>query len=326
MWSDWPDLNDLCYWADVTLEWVGPNSEAVAVSEMVISDPSISVRGTMTVCGTEHQLPLTNARGRLLWAQQQRQRQHWTQLRLQGKTACLPAADHSVSHSVFRNVAIDERIVVFTLKARLQVLPTRLNLSIWFPGNHAPHCIHHGNEQVAETMPHILNGCHVYRGLYICRHDRIVDLITKDISSTLGSSITLYKHSTVSPSMFDLCNGDVFSNLTANTPDVFVVNETLREVFILEVGCTFDSSLEEAFLTKMLKYQQLVQTISQLGYSCKLLVFIFGSLGHVHKLVVRGLQMAGLSKKRAKQLARYCSVSAIIGSRSIWRRRCFLYP
>ena len=73
------------------------------------------------------------------------------------------------------------------------------------------------------------------------------------------------------------------------------------KVFILQVGCTFDYSLEEAFLTKVLKYQQLVQTISQLGYRCKLLVFIFGSLGHVHKLVVRGLQMAGLSKRRAKQ-------------------------
>ena len=60
VWSDWPDLNDLCCWADVTLEWAGSNSEAVAVSENVISDPSITVRATMSVCGTEHQLPLTN--------------------------------------------------------------------------------------------------------------------------------------------------------------------------------------------------------------------------------------------------------------------------
>ena len=37
-------------------------------------------------------------------------------------------------------------------------------------------------------------------------------------------------------------------------------------------------------------------------------------MGHVHKLVVRGLQIAGLLKRRAKQLAKYCSVSAIIGS------------
>ncbi len=108
----------------------------------------------------------------------------------------------------------------------------------------------------------------------------------------------LSEHATVKPSMFSLCNNDaVFSNVTANTPAVVVVSESHREVFVLEVGCTFDYSLEEAFLTKVLKYQQLEQTFSQLGYKCKLLVFIFGSLGHVHKSVVRGFQMASLSKR-----------------------------
>ena len=152
--------------------------------------------------------------------------------------------------------------------------------------------------------------------------------MSNDVISSFGSSASLYKHSTVKPSMFGLCDDDssVFSNISANTPDVVVVDESSREVLILEVGCTFDHSLEEAFLTKLLKYQQLKLTISQLGYRCELVVLIFGSLGHVHKLVVRGLQIAGLTKRKAKQLAKYCSISAIIGSRSIWRRRCFLYP
>ena len=105
-----------------------------------------------------------------------------------------------------------------------------------------------------------------------------------------------------------------------------IIDEESREVFLLEVGCTFDTSLEEAFLTKQLKYHPLVQSITQLGYRCQLIVFIFGSLGHVHRLVVRGLRILGLTKCRAKQLAKYCSISSIIGSRSIWRRRCFLYP
>ena len=125
-----------------------------------------------------------------------------------------------------------------------------------------------------------------------------------------------------------MCNNesDIFSNVTANTPDVVVVDEDSREVTILEVGCTFDYSLEEAYITKFLKYQQLKDVITQLGYKCKLLVFIFGSLGNVHRLVVRGLQMAGIPKPKAKALAKFCSISAIIGSRHIWRRRCFLYP
>ena len=90
-------------------------------------------------------------------------------------------------------------------------------------------------------MSHILNGRHVYRGLYICRRDRIVDLISADILSMFRSTIMLYKHSTVKPSVFSLCNNvSLFSNVTANTPDVVAVNENHREVFILEVGCTFD--------------------------------------------------------------------------------------
>ena len=73
-----------------------------------------------------------------------------------------------------------------------------------------------------------------------------------------------------------------------------MINEDSREVFLLEVGCTFDSNLEAAFVTKQLKYQPLVQAISQLGYKCQLIVLIFGSLGHVHRLVVRGLRMIGI--------------------------------
>ena len=49
VWSDWPDLNDLCGWCNVALEWVGPNSEAVNVSEEIISDPNISVRATTNI-------------------------------------------------------------------------------------------------------------------------------------------------------------------------------------------------------------------------------------------------------------------------------------
>ena len=65
--------------------------------------------------------------------------------------------------------------------------------------------------------------------------------------------------------MFELSNNSEFGNVTANTPDGIRIDEAHREVVLLEVGCTFDSSLEEAFSTKQLKYQPLVQAITQLG-------------------------------------------------------------
>ena len=158
--------------------------------------------------------------------------------------------------------------------------------------------------------------------MYIARHDRIVELIVKDISKYLASTVRMYKHSRVISTMLQLCDKpDIF-----NTPDVVVVDEESREVSVLEMACTFDLSLEEAFMSKVIKYQPLLNTISELGYRCRLFVFIFGSLGHTHRLVVRGFQQLGMPKKEAKKLAKYCSVSAIIGSRHIWRRRCYLYP
>ncbi len=79
-------------------------------------------------------------------------------------------------------------------------------------------------------------------------------------------------------------------------------------------------------MTKVIKYQPLLNIISEIGYRGRLLVFIFGRLGHTHRLVVRGLQQLGMLKKRAKHLAKFCSLSAIIGSHRIWRRRCYVYP
>ena len=278
------------------------DSDTVLVSEDIISDCTVSVR--VTVNDTGHHVSPASTRRYLVGLEHLKQQQHWTGLKLQGKLACISTADHSVSHTIFKNYAVDEDIITFTIKSRLQVLPTRHNLSLWYPNTFSPHCLHHDNTTPPmESLSHILNGCHVYKGMYISRHDRIVDLLVKNMLPYISlPSVKVHTHTKVLPNMFTLCNNqvDTFSNLTANTPDVVVIDEESKEVTILEVGCTFDFSLEEAFLAKTLKYQPLKNEIENLGYNCKLLVFIFGSLGHVHRLVIRGLQMAGIPKPKAK--------------------------
>ena len=117
---------------------------------------------------------------------------------------------------------------------------------------------------------------------------------------------------------------DVFAN-TPNTPDVVFVDISHRELLILEVGCVFDMYMGQAYHDKHSKYQPLLGIITSLGYRCRLSVLIFGSLGHVHKLTTTGLTIAGMTKSSAKQLAKYCSVSAVLGSLSVWRRRCHVH-
>ena len=90
-------------------------------------------------------------------------------------------------------------------------------------------------------------------------------------------------------------NNTAFSNIP-NTPDI-----TLVDVSNKELAC-FDLYTDICFNTKLLKYQPLANSITNLGFNCTLIVLVFGSLGHVHKLVLRGLQRCGLTKPNAKDL------------------------
>ncbi len=78
-----------------------------------------------------------------------------------------------------------------------------------------------------------------------------------------------------------------------------IVNKALNTIFVIEVGCSFDMYLDTCYLSKLLKYQPLVEAVHQLDYQCKLITLVFGSLGHVHKNVIKGLQLGGLQKKQA---------------------------
>ncbi len=300
----------------------------MVLNENIITDPHIS---TLAVLHTEdiglpRQLSINNVRVSLLHLRKTQSAQHWTGLKLQGKLALLQSADHSVSHSVLMNCSISEDILIFMIKARLQCLPTMYNLSIWYPSKYNSYCLLHENQQDNETVAHILNGCCCYKGLYVSRHDRLVDLIVKDLK-TIHKDSQIYQHTTVELNW--LChntyNRDYFKNIP-NSPDTVIVNTALKTVFVIEVGCSFDLYLDTCYLSKLLKYQPLVEAIHQLDYQCKLITLVFGSLGHVHKNVIKGLQLGGLQKKQAKKLAKFCSVSAIIGSMQIWKRRCFVYP
>ena len=128
----------------------------------------------------------------------------------------------------------------------------------------------------------------------------------------------MYKHSCVMADWFTTTN-DVFKNIPDN-PDIIFLAKDRREELLMEVGWVFDLYMDIAFYDKITKYQPISTRIRDLCYECKLIVSIFGSLGQVHKLTVSGLGLAGLSKTRGKKLAKFCSISATIGSLAVWHR------
>ncbi len=124
-------------------------------------------------------------------------------LKLQRKLALLQSADHSVSHSVLMNFSISEDIQIVMIEARLHCLPTMYNLSIWYPSKYDSYCLLHQNQQENETIACILNGCCCYKGgLYASRHDRLVDLIVKDLK-TIHKYSHIYQHTTVELNWFN---------------------------------------------------------------------------------------------------------------------------
>ena len=148
-------------------------------------------------------------------------------------------------------------------------------------------------------MSHILNGCHFYKGLYVSRHDRIVYIISETLPSLFSPTVSMHRNCVVRQQMFSRCSAEtsVFFNLNATRPDITIFVEKNINVFFLEVGWCFDSSLEEAYLTKLVKYHPLVQQISGLGHKSQYLVVIFSSLGHVHRPVIRVSGWLALQKQ-----------------------------
>ena len=127
----------------------------------------------------------------------------------------------------------------------------------------------------------------------------------------------------VRPSHFcDDHSDDCFEAVPHTRPDLCLIDRDQKQCLIVEVAVPYDPFVNECYQGKFDKYMPLCQRISDLGYHCKIVVLIVGSLGSVHKKFVSGLCMAGLSPRRARAIAKYCSISAAIGSKIIWKLRC----
>ena len=86
------------------------------------------------------------------------------------------------------------------------------------------------------------------------------------------------------------------------------------------IAVPFDNHIQETYHSKFEKYYPLCIEVNNLGFKTK--VLIIGSLGHVHSKFISGLKNIGMSKKEAKHMANFCSISAVIGSSKVWKTRC----
>ena len=100
------------------------------------------------------------------------------ELTVQGRYLNLENVHIKSSHSIYHNWKVDDALVIFTIKARLSILPTNFTLHLW-NGDHNPECLF--CHRHTESVVHILNGCNKFKNFHTRRHDRIVNKIAEFI-------------------------------------------------------------------------------------------------------------------------------------------------
>ena len=231
-------------------------------------------------------------------------------------------ADHKQSLSFIRNKSLKEPIKQFAVKTRLQLLECNTLMNTYYPNVYSKRCVlcNHPND----TCSHVLNGCTKLKSFYIDRHNRLVDLIFEKIKTHSSmQNVSYFKEKLLAPSLFMFDEGEHFMT-NAIKPDIVTINYETRQVKIIEISTPFDAFIDQTYQSKFDKYFPLTLEISQFDFTAEIIVLIIGSSGTIHKNFVTGLMKCDIPKYEAKFLSKYCSVSSIIGSYRVWKRRCNL--
>ena len=155
--------------------------------------------------------------------------------------------------------------------------------------------------------------------MYQERHNRIVDCLYSKICYANKES-EVFKDKVLKPSMFD-SQLDSFNHIHKR-PDIVLIDKVQRLVLITEVSVPYDCHISKCFQSKFDKYFPLAQEINNLGFRTEIIVLLIGSMGSIHTKFINGLMKNNLNRTESNCLARYCSISACIGSFRVWKKKC----
>ena len=181
-----------------------------------------------------------------------------------------------LSHSFLYNWSLDDNLVKFAIKARLNILPANFTLYLWNRENdrRCPFCKSH-----TESIAHLLNGCFTQFGnFYSRRHNRIVDRLAAFIK-LVKPRVPVYVDK-MAETIFPEFKTEL-SEIRNRKVDIVLVDKSERSCYLVEVKVCFDLYLNQSYDEKISRYQDLVIALRSHHYDVKLLVMCFVSLGCV---------------------------------------------
>ena len=302
--SIWIELNELCMREGLKLEISG--DDYVYISS-VDNEVAIVLRDQSNVFNHIKNQHMNNRISRFK-----------TKLS-QGRILNSPCINYQISNTYLTNTAINDNLVKFIFKTRLQLLECNSLLHCYYPRVYPKSCLLCNNP--FDTASHVLNGCMIFNNMYTKRHDRLVNHIHSEIINN-RPRLEVYVNRIVTNHMLDSNSIQLYANLIHKKPDLLILDKELNQAYIVEISSPYDAFVDQCYHTKFAYYQPLCELLSlDTTYSCKIIVIIIGSTGCVHKNVVPGLKILGFNTSRSKAIAKYLSISAAIGSKIIWQMR-----
>ena len=141
-----------------------------------------------------------------------------------------------------------------------------------------------------DTVSHVLNGCMNFQDMYSRRHDRIVNHIHHQLTTT-NSDLIVFNNRIVNAAMFNSESEGLYGNLIHCKPDLIAIDKSEMKVFIVEISTPFDAFINQCYQTKFDYYFPLCELINvHTLYTCKTVVIIIGPTGCVHNKVIAGLK------------------------------------
>ena len=146
---------------------------------------------------------------------------------MQGNFLDMVGINNKLSNTILYNWNVDDDLMKFCVKARLNIISTNFNIFIW-NRLHDPKCslCHHTTESTA----HVLNGCHVLENFYSARHNRIVDEILKFVNP-LKIRFRLHKDQYINTVIPDIDFGEIMRR----RPDIIIFDMINKTCVIVEV-------------------------------------------------------------------------------------------
>ena len=293
--TNWIELNRYCRKLDILVQWVDDKATVI-----IDGEPCNAINLNKALYN--HHVKSAKL--------------HVEELTLQGAYMQLKNIDEKISHTIHYNWKLNDQLLIFLVKARLNILPTNFTLYIWNRENN-PRCEFCNHS--TKSMAHLLNGCQLMFGnFYNKRHNRIANYLYEKLR-TIYKHLTTYNNKLMETIFPEHC--DILLTYAFRKPDIVIVDPIRKSIDIIEVTICYDLYFDLAQNTKIEKYDPLKNVLMQLGYAVNLYVLCFGSLGTIMKDCSHIVRKLCKNKDKAKEILKWCSISNIIGANYIWRNR-----